>query len=75
MVRYQISLVGNKEVDLIELVTKLRIIRCKSEAKRLLAQGAITLDGERLDSWTKGLEAGKEYLLKIADLSEYVLRT
>jgi len=39
---------GSKAVDIIELVVNANLVKSRSEAKRLLSQGAIEVDGERM---------------------------
>lgn len=53
-----LDLGGHDGVDLPELMTRLAMCASKSEARRLIAQGAVEVDGERVTSVAKRLEAG-----------------
>lgn len=57
--------VGADGIGLPVLIKELGLTSSTSEAMRMLKQGAVKLDGERIDDKSRVFEAGNEYLLQV----------
>jgi tyrosyl-tRNA synthetase len=66
---------GQSKINIIDLLVELEIRSSRAEAKRLIRQGGVYLDGVRIEDITLELERkpGKEYLLKIGKRMFYKL--
>jgi tyrosyl-tRNA synthetase len=54
-----------KEINILDLLTHNKILPSRKEAKRLINQGGVYLDGKRIDNITLKLKLEKEIILKI----------
>ncbi|HOJ88056.1 MAG TPA: tyrosine--tRNA ligase [Pseudothermotoga sp.] len=53
------------EVELVELLMKLQVVQSKSEARRLIAQGGVKLDDEKITEIHAKISVDKERILKV----------
>ena len=61
---YAYALSGREEAGLLEIVTELELLPSRSEVRRLVAQGGVQIDGERVVDPLLSLGPGS-YLLKL----------
>ena len=57
--------VMNIEYDLPELMSSARLVSSKSEAKRLIEQGGVTLADKKITDWKKKVKPTDGAILKI----------
>lgn len=55
----------SKEISILDLITKVNFAPSKSEARRLVAQGGVTLDGEKIDDVSAVVIIDKNQILKV----------
>lgn len=53
------------EVELVELLMKLQVVQSKSEARRLIAQGGVKVDDEKITEIHAKISVDKEKILKV----------
>jgi tyrosyl-tRNA synthetase len=53
------------EINIIDLILKVNFAQSKSEARRLVIQGGVSVDGNRVDDITASIKLGKERILKV----------
>lgn len=64
---------GAVDVDLVELLVQCGAVKSKNEARRLIAQGGVSVDGEKVDSqfaWIRSgslLRAGRTRFVRLVD--------
>jgi tyrosyl-tRNA synthetase len=56
---------GDKEINIIDLILAVKFAPSKSEARRLIIQGGVTVDGEKIDDITSIINLNKEKILKV----------
>lgn len=56
---------GKKEIGIVELVVEVNFAPSKSEARRLVAQGGVSIDGNKIDDINKTITLGGEQILKV----------
>ena len=54
-----------KELNILDLLTKIRLAQSKSEAKRLILQRGVRIDGEIQNDWRKMVEIKKEMIVQV----------
>ncbi|HEX2868086.1 MAG TPA: tyrosine--tRNA ligase [Ignavibacteriales bacterium] len=54
-----------KEIGILELILKVNFAPSKQEARRLVLQGGVTVDGERVDDISSVIALDKEKILKV----------
>lgn len=52
-------------IEMAELLSTTGLVRSRSEAKRLIQQGAIEVDGQRIESWSDRVDITKEKIIRI----------
>ena len=53
------------EMDLVELILEVKFAETKSEARRLIIQGGVSIDGIKIDDIKKVVKFDKEIILKV----------
>lgn len=53
------------QVELVELLVKLNVVTSRSEAKRLIQQGGVKLDGEKIIDIHAKIELDTERILRV----------
>lgn len=61
---HRISLDGADALPLLDALVQLELVKSRSEGRRMVDQGAVSVDGERAADALRGLGAG-EYLLRV----------
>ena len=56
---------GNGVRNVVGLLTLANLAGSKSEARRLIEQGGVSIDGERVTDMNAPLPSGKEFVLKV----------
>lgn len=56
---------GQKEISIIDLITTVNFAPSKGEARRLVQQGGVTLDGEKMADITAAVQLKPENILKV----------
>ena len=56
---------GDKKINIIDLILAVQFAPSKSEARRLIMQGGVTVDGEKIDDITAEIKLDKEKILKV----------
>ncbi len=56
---------GDKKINIIDLILAVQFASSKSEARRLITQGGVTVDGEKIDDITSTVNLDKEKILKV----------
>jgi tyrosyl-tRNA synthetase len=57
--------IDEKEINIIDLILKVQFAQSKSEARRLVTQGGVTVDGEKIDDINSEVNLDKEKILKV----------
>ena len=57
--------IKEKELNLLDLLTKTKLVSSKSEAKRLIAQGGVRIDGKSQKDWKKDIKIKKGLVLQV----------
>ncbi|RPI75972.1 MAG: tyrosine--tRNA ligase [Ignavibacteriales bacterium] len=55
----------DKEINIIDLILAVKFAQSKGEARRLVIQGGVTIDGEKIDNITSMIILDKEKVLKV----------
>jgi len=66
--------IGEKEVNILDLLVNNAILPSKKEAKRLIQQGGIYINGERVGDMTLKVKIDKEIILKIGKRRFYKIK-
>ena len=56
---------GEKEIGIIELIVKVKFASSKGEAKRLVSQGGVSINGNKIDDINKIIALDGEHILKV----------
>lgn len=56
---------GEKEIHILDLITKVDFASSKGEARRLVAQGGVTIDGEKISDINSIIKLEKDFVLKV----------
>ncbi len=56
---------GKKEIGIVELIMEVKFAPSKSEARRLVAQGGVSLDGEKIEDINHSIKLNGEKILKV----------
>lgn len=56
---------GTKELNILDLITKVDFAPSKGEARRLVMQGGVTLNGEKMNDINSLIKLDKELILKV----------
>jgi tyrosyl-tRNA synthetase len=56
---------GTEEINIIDLILAVNFAQSRGEARRLVMQGGVTLNGERVDDITALIKVDKEKILKV----------
>ncbi len=56
---------SNKEINIIELISKVNFAPSKQEARRLVQQGGVTIDGEKISDINAVIKFDKDKILKV----------
>ena len=56
---------GNKKINIIDLILAVQFAPSKSEARRLVVQGGVTIDGEKINDINNEVDIEKEKILKV----------
>ena len=56
---------GNGIQSLVDLMARAQLVSSKSDARRLIEQGGVTVDGEKVTDWKAPVPAKKEFILKV----------
>lgn len=56
---------GKKEIGIVDLVVEVKFAPSKSEARRLVAQGGVSLNGDKIDDINKTIALEGEQILKV----------
>lgn len=56
---------GKSEINILDLITKVNFAASKSEARRLVVQGGVSIDGEKIDDAAATIILDKEKILKV----------
>lgn len=54
-----------KEVNIMDLIVLTKLLPSKKEAKRMVEQGAVSLDGEKVDDFRANIDISDEKMLKV----------
>lgn len=54
-----------KKLDILDLLVKIKLSSSKSEAKRLIEQGGVKIDGEVVKDWKKEIDIKGEIILQV----------
>jgi len=57
--------IDTNKINLVELLVNNKILPSKSEARRLIEQRAVEINGEKIKNWKEEIEIKKEAVLKI----------
>ena len=57
--------IKEKKLNILELLTKTKLISSKSEAKRLILQKAVKINGALKENWQEIIEIKKEMVIKV----------
>lgn len=57
--------INKKEIDILELLVELKLASSKSEAKRLIKQNAVRIDGSLKNDWREKIRIKKEMVIKV----------
>lgn len=58
-------ILDNKEIELLELLEKSELVSSKSEAKRLVEEGGVQIDGVKKENWSQSLILKGGEILKV----------
>ena len=56
---------GEKEIGIVELIVKVKFASSKGEAKRLVSQGGVSINGDKIDDINKTIALDGEQILKV----------
>ncbi len=56
---------GEKEIGIVELIVKVKFASSKGEAKRLVSQGGVSINGDKIDDINKTIALDGEHILKV----------
>jgi tyrosyl-tRNA synthetase len=56
---------GKKEIGIVDLIMEVKFAPSKSEARRLVAQGGVSLDGEKIEDINHSIKLNGEKILKV----------
>ncbi|MHB1685821.1 MAG: tyrosine--tRNA ligase [Ignavibacteriaceae bacterium] len=56
---------GEKEIGILDLLIKVNFAPSKGEARRLVVQGGVSIDGNRVDDISANIKLDKELILKV----------
>ena len=56
---------GKKEIGIVDLIMEVKFAPSKSEAKRLVTQGGVSLNGEKIDDINHSIKLNGEKILKV----------
>lgn len=56
--------IGEKEINILDLLVKIKVISSKSEAKRLILQKGIKIDGQIQEDWRKKIKIKKGMVVR-----------
>ncbi len=62
---YKVYRFQNQLVNIIELVTKLKLVESKGEAKRLIAQGGIKVDQEKINNISQNIQIKPNLIIQV----------
>ena len=57
--------VSAKEVGILDLLLQINLVESKGEAKRMIEQGAVKIDGKRMKDWKKEVEIKSDMVVQI----------
>jgi tyrosyl-tRNA synthetase len=57
--------IGEEKINILELLVKTKLASSKSEAKRLVLQGGVKVDGKVEDDWHKAIEIKRGQVLRV----------
>jgi tyrosyl-tRNA synthetase len=57
--------VKNEKYDILELITETKLAPSKSQARRLVEQGAVQVDEEKIDNWKETVQLTQPIVLKV----------
>lgn len=56
---------GMNEIDILDLIVKVGFAPSKGEARRLVTQGGVTINGEKISDFKAIINLGNEFILKV----------
>jgi tyrosyl-tRNA synthetase len=56
---------GEKEIGIVDLIVQVKFASSKSEARRLVSQGGVSINGDKIDDINKIIALGIEQILKV----------
>jgi len=56
---------GQKEIGILDLITKVNFAESKGEARRLVSQGGVSIDGEKIEDISAVIKLDKDKILKV----------
>ena len=56
---------GKKDIGIVDLIVQVKFASSKSEARRLVSQGGVSINGDKIDDINKIIALGKEQILKV----------
>jgi tyrosyl-tRNA synthetase len=59
------KIMGKKEIGIIDLIMEVKFAPSKGEAKRLVTQGGVSLDGEKIEDINHSIKLNGEKILKV----------
>lgn len=61
-----------EKMRVVEILVSVGMCKSNSEAKTLIKQGAVEIDGKKIDDVTYQLSKGKEYILKVGKKNRFI---
>ncbi len=61
----EFKITDNKEINILDLIVKVKFAPSKSEARRLVNQGGVTLNGEKIEDINASIKLKDESVLKV----------
>ena len=56
---------GSKVINIIELLAKTKLVTSRAEAKRLVEQGGVEIDNQRVTNQNEQIEVNNEMIIKV----------
>ena len=56
--------INSENVNILDLIVKCKITESKSQAKRLVLQGAVSINNEKISDWSKQIQLGQNTVIR-----------